>query len=109
MKPQTIRLGPASVRLTYSQAVPTPLRGKVRELSSLVVDAAHRGHGYARALLDQVMLEADAQGLTLLVIVEPFDESPMDQEHLAKWYLRMGFDVIQADPVVMARNPVVMH
>jgi N-acetylglutamate synthase-like GNAT family acetyltransferase len=109
MKPQTFKLGPASVRISYSQAVPPPMRGKVRELSSFVTDAAHRGHGFARALMDQLMHDADELGLMLLVVVEPFDESPMDQQNLAQWYERMGFAVIQADPLVMARQPVVVH
>lgn len=109
MKAQTIRLGPASVRVSYSQAVPAPLRGKVRELSSLSVDATARGQGFARALLDKVILDADQQGLALLVIVEPFDDSPIDAAKLADWYSRMGFERVQHEPLVMVRTPVVMH
>lgn len=57
----------------------------------------------------KLMQDADDQGLVLLVVVEPFDDSPMDQAALREWYERMGFVVIQADPLVMGRQPETMH
>ena len=104
-----VKHGPATAKVTHSQMVPAHMRGRAREVSSLVVDAAYRGHGYARALMTTLIEEADADGLVLLVVVAPFDDSPMDQSALQAWYERLGFVAIQADPLVMARQPEVMH
>jgi len=95
----------ASLRVTYSQAVPPHLRGKVREVSSLMVDQAVRGHGHATRMMRDVMSEADAEDLALLVVVEPFDDSPVDAVALRGWYSRMGFVEIQSEPCVMVRMP----
>ena len=103
MKPGKIRHEHASVRVSYSQAIPSHMRGQVRELSGLVVDSAQRGHGYARKLMQQVMTEADQSGVALMVIVEPFDDAPMETEALSEWYERMGFVEIQHQPKVMVR------
>jgi ribosomal protein S18 acetylase RimI-like enzyme len=103
MKPGKIKHDHASVRVSYSQAIPVHMRGQVRELSGLVVDSAQRGHGHAKALMQQVMTEADQAGVFLLVIVEPFDDAPMETDALSAWYERMGFVEIQHQPKVMVR------
>lgn len=95
----------AQARVTYSQAVPPHLRGRVREVSSLMVDQAARGHGHATQLMRDLMREADDADLALLVVVEPFDDSPIDAVALKGWYSRMGFVEIQAEPCVMVRMP----
>ena len=105
MKPGTIQLGPASLRLSYSGLAPPHLRGKLREVSSLVVDAAARGKGFATALMREVIEQADAQRVALLVNVEPFDDGPLDAESLRFWYARLGFVEIQPMPCIMVRAP----
>lgn len=106
MKPGTVQLGAASLRLSYSQLAPSHLRGKLREVSSLLVDQASRGKGCATALMREVMAQADQNGVALLVHVEPFDESPMDEARLRDWYERLGFSEIQVMPCVMVRQPM---
>lgn len=95
--------GAASLKVSYSQAVPAHLRGKVRELSGVLVDQASRKHGAASELMRKTMLEADLNGLALLVVVEPFDDEPMNETALRHWYQRQGFNEIQQKPCVMVR------
>lgn len=103
MKPGMRKEGPARLKVGYSQAVPTHLRGKVRELSGVLVDSASRGHGAASALLAKVITEADLNHMALLVVVEPFDDEPLDLAALSSWYSRHGFKLIQDSPRVMVR------
>lgn len=103
MRPGQRTEGAASLKVGYSMAVPPNLRGKVRELSSVLVDAANRGQGAATALMRKVMAEADLNHMALLVMPEPFDSEPMDKNALALWYGRLGFKVLQAKPMVMIR------
>ena len=105
MKPGTVQLGAASCRLAYSQLVPGNLRGKLREIASLVVDQASRGRGAATALLDSIIEQADQTGVALLVVVEPFDDEPLDAAKLRDWYAKFHFVEIQAMPCVMVRTP----
>lgn len=95
----------ARAKVSYSQAVPVHLRGHVREISGLVCDSASRGHGHAKALMADLMRQADEARLTLLVVVTPFDDGPMDEHKLTLWYSRMGFRILQHKPTVMARSP----
>ena len=101
MKPGTYTHGPASLHLGYTQLVPAPVRGKLRELTSLSVARDARGQGAAAALMHEVCAQADAAGLALMVLVEPYDGASMDELQLSAWYARMGFKTIQAAPVVM--------
>lgn len=103
MKPGTRTEGPASLKLTFCQAVPAPMRGKVREVSKVKVAQGHRGQGHASALMRKVCQEADLNHMALLLEVEPFDDEPLTTEQLAYWYERLGFKVIQPSPLVMVR------
>ena len=105
MKPGTIQLGPASLRLGYSGLIPGHLRGKLREISSLIVDQAARGKGAASALMASVIEQADQSGVVLMVVVEPFEDGPLDESDLRDWYSRLGFIEVQVMPCVMARPP----
>ena len=104
MKTGTYTEGSASARISYSQLVAPSLRGRLREVSSLVCDAAHRGHGHATALLQKLCRLADADGITLMVVVDPFDDEPINADSLRQWYERHGFIEIQVMPCVMARQ-----
>ena len=103
MNPGKRTEGAASLKVSYSQAVPPNLRGKVREVSGVLVDQASRKHGAATELMRKTMLEADLNGLALLVVVAPFDDEPMSETALRHWYGRMGFNEIQKSPCVMVR------
>ena len=103
MKPGKRTEGHASLKLGFCQAVPAPMRGKVREISSVEVPQEHRGQGHARALMRKVCQEADLNHMALLLEVEPYGDEPMTTEQLAYWYERLGFKVIQPSPLVMVR------
>jgi GNAT superfamily N-acetyltransferase len=105
MKPGTVQLGPASLHLGYTSLAPPHLRGRLREISSLVVDQASRGHGAASALMKAVIEQADINGVALLVHVEPFGDCPVNEYSLRQWYQRLGFDEIQVMPCIMVRKP----
>ena len=106
MKPGAIGMNGSSCRVSFSQAVPVHLRGKVREISSLVTDQASRGHGSASELMREVIQQADQDGMALLVVVVPFDGEPLDSSALQQWYSRLGFIEIQPEPCVMVRMPI---
>lgn len=101
--------GPASLKVSYSQMVPPNQRGLVREVSAILCDQASRGKGHATSLMAGVMADADAGRITLLVVVEPFADEPLDTPALRAWYERLGFVEIQAKPCVMARMPKVIQ
>lgn len=105
MKTGTVSLGPASVHIGYSGVIPGHLRGHLRELSSLVVDQAARGHGAAAELMRDVIAQADESHIALMVIVEPFDGCALSDAALCAWYARLGFVEIQNVPkVIMVRQ-----
>lgn len=97
--------GPARCRVGLCELVAPELSPKLREVSGLVCDAASRGKRHATALMRRLISIADDHGMTLLVVVEPFENATMDKSMLRDWYARLGFRVVQADPCVMARPP----
>lgn len=97
-----VKVGPASVRLGYSQMVPSNLRGHVRELASLHVPFKDRRQGHATALMRKVCADADHERKLLILRVEPFDDEEMTATELTDFYARFGF--IELQPGVMARQ-----
>jgi N-acetylglutamate synthase-like GNAT family acetyltransferase len=97
--------GKATAWVGMCSLVAEPLRPKLREVSSLVCDEAARGKGHATRLMERLTAIADDHKMTLLVTVEPFEDSPLDAARLAAWYARLGFKTIQQTPPVMARPP----
>ena len=87
-------------------ALPKHLRARTRELVKIHTPAAYQGNGHATELLRQVCQEADEAGLTLVLWPRPYgDDIALSAGMLSDWYARMGFRVIQPDPVLMARAP----
>lgn len=95
--------GAASLKLSYSQAIPVHMRGGIREITSVYTPEADRGKGEASALLKQVCEEADRAGIVLILIPKPFDAG-LDELQLIAWYARHGFTQIQNNPTLMARQ-----
>ncbi|WP_078626324.1 GNAT family N-acetyltransferase [Streptomyces sp. NRRL S-241] len=77
-------------------------------LTEIAVWEEHRGKGWASELLRQICQEADREGLTLLLSVEPGPRG-LSYEALAEWYQRCGFEVGHptetADPAILIRLP----
>jgi ribosomal protein S18 acetylase RimI-like enzyme len=93
--------GGASLRVRYSQAVESSLRGLIRELTDVKTDPKHRGKGHASKLLDEVCAEASKEHVALMVKVKPFGKSKMDAQKLMFWYARKGFELIQSEPSIL--------
>ncbi len=106
MKTGTRTHGPASLKLSYSMAMPANLRGGLLEVSHVLTPESDRGQGHASRLIEQVCAEADAAGKLLLVRPLPFDVPELTQDQLTDWYLGFGFLVLQENPVrLLVRRP----
>lgn len=49
-----------------------------------------RGKGMARELWKQCLADADAEGVTLCLEINPYGD--MNREQLTAWYIRLGFE-----------------
>lgn len=93
----------ASCRIAIAEGLPQEMRDQTREV--LDVRSENPGKGHARALMHEIIAEADRAWITLIVQVRPFHDG-MTQEQLEAFYTRNGFDNIQTEPVVlMVRSP----
>lgn len=97
----------ASCKISICTAIPNQMRTKTRELVSLDVPENLRRTGMATELLFNVCDEADAHNMILILFPKPFGEgAKLSGDELASWYARkFGFQIIQANPVMMARMP----
>lgn len=83
--------------------IPAHMRPHMREV--LDVKSENPRNGDATRLLYQVCAEADKAFTTLLLMPAAFDAG-MNTEQLEKWYAKFGFERIQDEPVLMARQIV---
>jgi GNAT superfamily N-acetyltransferase len=58
-------------------------------LTRINTPRAHRGKGVARALMAQILSDADAEGVTLFLHISPSDG--LNYNQLKAWYERCGF------------------
>jgi hypothetical protein len=82
------------------------MRAKVREVSHVFVPAADRRQRLATALMNLVCQEADANGMTLILTVDPYDTGGPTAQELQDWYALFGFRDLQDSPngKIMARQ-----
>lgn len=68
------------------------------------IDVAHseRGKGVARDLIGRVVADADSEGATLCLVIEP-DGTGLDVDQLRSWYERLGFVSIEGYGIGMVR------
>lgn len=96
----------ASLQVRISLALPKRMRDRTREITKVHTPAEMQGQGCATQLLQSVCEEADSDGITLVLWPRPYgDDIALSQSMLILWYQRFGFQVIQPDPVLMARPP----
>lgn len=88
----------AKCRLGYTMAVPTSMRGKIREVHSLHTEPGMRGKGQATKLLNQVCAEADKCDKVLILLP--------DDDKLMAWYQKFGFELIQQEPKMLMMRKV---
>ena len=91
----------ASCKLAIPTALPKDMQGPVIELRSLKTRKDKRGKGFASALLAEVCEEADKARRFLFLHCEP--EDGLELEPLANFYIKHGFQPIQAEPLLMLR------
>lgn len=87
--------GTASLMLSLTDALPTHMRGGIRELTGLHTPETDRGQGLASMLMQKVCAEADRNKLVLLLT---------PAEGLDGFYQQFGFIAIQQNPTLMARQ-----
>lgn len=95
----------ASCQVRISLALPKRMRDRTREITKVQTPAKLQGQGLATKLIEHVCEEADKDGMTLVLWPRPFGDIALSQAMLISWYQRFGFQVIQPDPVLMARPP----
>jgi N-acetylglutamate synthase-like GNAT family acetyltransferase len=106
MRPGKRELATASVTVSMTDAVPARMRETVREVSHVFVPVEDRRKRLATALLNLVCQEADANGITLLLTVNPYDSGGPSADELQDWYAQFGFRDLQNSPTgkIMARQ-----
>jgi predicted GNAT family acetyltransferase len=106
MRPGRRELASASITVSLTEAVPLAMRAGVREVSHVFVPAEDRRKHLATALMNLVCQEADANGITLILTVDPYDTGGPSAEELQSWYSQFGFRDLQDSPngQIMARQ-----
>lgn len=91
----------ASLRVAIPLSLPEYMQPHMRELIS--IRSEDQRSGQATRLMHQVCQEADTARMTLILQVKPFADG-LTEEQLQRWYSKFGFEVIQTDPILMARQ-----
>lgn len=94
-----IEVNHASFRL-----VPHHVLSNQVELYNVKVDKDHRFKGYGSRVMLMVAKFLDMEQLICKVTVEPYDNNPMSQPGLKKWYRKFGFVSIKGMKFVMIRK-----
>lgn len=89
----------ASCRIAIPD-LPEDMRTGIREVVDLQSSNPRKGH--ATSLMRSICTEADVGGFVLLLRPLVFAEG-LSQEQLEKWYAKLGFYEVQAEPKLMAR------
>lgn len=103
MKPGTRKFGAATAKVGRTVQLPVAMRDHILEVSSVHVPEDQRRMGHASALMHSICVEADQAGKLLLVHCKGYDSPGMTDRELEDWYGKFGFQVIQAEPRLMAR------
>lgn len=80
-----------------------PEMAEVMEVLKVTTDLAHRKQGHASAVVREIVRDADKTGTVLILQPRPY--GTIGLINLRGWYERFGFMQIQANPVLMARQP----
>jgi len=70
----------------------TCMSGKLWEVNRINTPRLHRERGVARELMRQVTHDADAEGATLRLLINPSDG--LQWQDLVLWYMRLGFEQV---------------
>lgn len=92
----------ASAEVVRNTSLPEGMES-VLEVVRVWTDPEHRGQGYASAVMNEVIRDADRTATVLLLNPKPFGR--VGVLDLVGWYQQFGFVVIQQKPTLMARQP----
>ncbi len=97
MKPGTRSYGAATLAVRVPTALPTYMRGSVREIVAVYVPEESRRQGLASELLTRTVAEAK-RTLTVLMLT-------LEDQALEGFYARFGFQAIQRNPKILMVHP----
>ena len=74
-------------------------------ITRINVPEASRGKGWGTFMLEQILHEADTEGVALSLEIMP--SGPLNYEALESWYMRHGFKHHPKYPSLYIRKPIV--
>lgn len=96
---------PCDTEIDPSLLKPIGVKPPACIVSGVGVVRACRGRHYGSILVDRICREADNEGVTLLLSVQPDWDSPLQEEALIAFYERHGFSN-NTDFHLMIRSPL---
>lgn len=106
MIPGFRRVGAAHCQIREADILPEHMRKGTRMVTDVYTEPEQSGKGYGTTLMHSICQEADKMGMMLILQPKPFGHASLPQEELEVWYaVRFGFQMIQLDPMLMARMP----
>jgi GNAT superfamily N-acetyltransferase len=70
----------------------------------LYVVPEYRRHGYGTRLLEEIVGDADTDGVDIWLVPAP-GPGGMSGMQLIKWYRQYGFQLVEGEPFDMVRRP----
>lgn len=102
---RTITYKQASAVLAEPMGLPEDMRNGVDEVLNLFVEPEYRNQGQASALMQRICRGSDTNRKVLLLQPKPFDGGEMSDLALTSWYTKFGFEIVQAEPVLLLARP----
>lgn len=81
--------------------LPAHLARSLRMVVGVFVPEHKRGEGLATALMREVCVEADREGISLILEPKQSSATGLTDGQLEGWYERLGFQRFQDHPVVL--------
>lgn len=94
----------SSLQVCVPEGYDSEVAARAREVIGLYTDPGHRNKGHAKALMEQVIQEAETAGFALLLHCKP-EDGQTDSKRLQSFYASLGFVVFQHSPLLMCRPP----
>lgn len=106
MIPGFRRSGASRCQIRAAEILPMHMRSGARMVTDVFTEPGQTGKGYASTLMHRICQEADLANMLLVLEPKPYEHASLSQEDLEVWYaVRFGFQMIQLDPMIMARMP----
>lgn len=70
------------------------INSRIVELTNFFVPRKSRGRGYGRILVEAALAYARRYKWAVIIRIHPYDNEPLSEEALKKFYKKFGFKVI---------------